>query len=111
MICRNCGTTNAESALFCQQCDKELFLANKSMDIVLGKETPSNKQQILKELILNLNHLSKRAEKENSREQLIFLFQNDLIGYAGDAFEAEVYLYPAFSEALVKTAKIICNKI
>jgi hypothetical protein len=66
MICRNCGTTNAESALFCQQCDKELFLANKSMDIVLGKETPSNKQQILKELILNLNHLSKRAEKENS---------------------------------------------
>lgn len=111
MTCPHCHEYIKEPGLFCPHCEKELFPVNPSMEIALGREESTNKQEILKELILNLNHLSKRAEKETDREQLVFLFQSDLLGYASDGYDNEVYFYPAFSEALIRTAKVICNKL
>lgn len=109
--CQFCKRQILPNDLFCPHCERELFSTDHGMQIVLGKEPPVDRLEIIKELILNLEKLGARAGKEKSRSYLIHMFKVDLLGIAADAHEQQVYCFPKFEEALIRAAKKICEKI
>jgi hypothetical protein len=108
MQCPQCKKEVAD-LLFCPHCDKAIFPTEPEMVITLGREHRGS--EALKELVLRLEHLTARAEREDDRDRLIFLFKNDLLGFASDGYEEGVYENHVFTEALIRAAKTICRKL